>query len=96
MEYDERIEKKYGRPATTPKLIGRKEKLARKVQFRDDNVFGNLGYHYEDIDGVWGRILGAKKQEVASNPNSRRRLARWLKMWLDERDDKYEELIKRY
>ena len=95
MEYDERIEKKYGRPATTPKLIGRKEKLAGKVRFQDD-VFGNLGRHYQDEDGVWTKLLEKKKEEVQTRPNSRRRLTRWLKMWLDERDAKYEELIKRY
>ena len=95
MEYEERIEKKYGSPVTTPKLIGRKEKLAGKVRFQDE-VFGNLGRHYQDEDGVWTRLLENKKQEVQTRPNARRRLARWLKMWLDERDARYEDLIKRY
>ena len=95
MEYEERIEKKYGRPVTTSKLIGRKEKLAGKVRFQDE-VFGNLGRHYQDEDGVWTKLLENKKQEVQTRPNARRRLARWLKMWLDERDARYEDLIKRY
>ena len=95
MEYEERIEKKYGKPVTTPKLIGSREKLAGKVRFQDD-VFGNLGRHYQDEDDVWTKLLENKKAEVETRPNSRMRLARWLKMWLDERDARYEELIKRY
>lgn len=95
LEYEERIGKKYGRPKTLPKLLSSKEKLSGKISFRDD-VFGNLGRHYEDIDNVWVKLLESKKKDIEANPNLKRRIARQLKGWLDERDRIYEEMAKTF
>ena len=95
LEAEERVAKKYGWAKTMPRALSNKEKLAPKVLFNPAE-FGNLGRHYEEEGNapIWNQKLNAATQNLRTNPNLKRRLARQLRGWLEDRDTAYERIYK--